>query len=100
MQDLLPKFLGLLLSSVLLSLPAPSASFLAQTLRASAPEMSYAGPGGNIGVITKTAPHDGFRGRNRPNETGHASMVQSPLPYRQEKTPLSLRPSAMRKSTV
>ena len=46
--------------------------------------MAYAGPGGNIGVITRTAPHDGFRGRNRPSETGHPSMVQSPLPYRQE----------------
>ena len=46
--------------------------------------MSYAGPGGNVGVITRTAPHDGFRGRAGPNPTGHASMVQSPLPYRQE----------------
>lgn len=46
--------------------------------------MSYAGPGGNIGVITRTAPHDGFHGRGPANPTGHKSMVQSPLPYRQE----------------
>ena len=46
--------------------------------------MSYAGPGGNVGVITRTAPHDGFHGRSMPNETGHMSMVESPLPYRQE----------------
>jgi len=46
--------------------------------------MSYAGPGGNVGVITRTAPHDGFRGRSNPNPTGHTTMVASPLPYRQE----------------
>jgi hypothetical protein len=47
-------------------------------------QMSYAGPGGNVAVITRTAPHDGFRGRATPNPTGHASMVASPLPYRLE----------------
>jgi len=46
--------------------------------------MSYAGPGGNVGVITRTSPHDGFRGRSAPNPTGHVTMVESPLPYRQE----------------
>jgi len=46
--------------------------------------MSYAGPGGNVGVITRTAPHDGFHGRGGTNPTGHKSMVESPLPYRQE----------------
>jgi hypothetical protein len=46
--------------------------------------MSYAGPGGNVGYITRTAPHDGFHGRSKSNPTGHASMVASPLPYRQE----------------
>ena len=46
--------------------------------------MSFAGPGGNVGVITRTAPHDGFRGRTAPNPTGHVTMVESPLPYRQE----------------
>jgi len=46
--------------------------------------MSYAGPGGNVAVITRTAPHDGFRGRSAPNPTGHLSMVESPLPYRLE----------------
>lgn len=46
--------------------------------------MSYAGPGGNVGVITRTSPHDGFRGRAPPNPTGHVTMVESPLPYRQE----------------
>ena len=46
--------------------------------------MSYAGPGGNVHVITRTSPHDGFRGRALPNPTGHVTMVESPLPYRQE----------------
>ena len=46
--------------------------------------MSYAGPGGNVSVITRTSPHDGFHGRSKPNPTGHQTMVQSPLPYRQE----------------
>lgn len=46
--------------------------------------MSYAGGSGNSIVITRTAPHDGFHGRGRPNPQGHVSMVQSPLPYRQE----------------
>lgn len=46
--------------------------------------MSYAGPGGSHGVITRTSPHDGFRGRSTANPTGHMSMVESPLPYRQE----------------
>ena len=40
----------------------------------------YAGPGGNVGVITRTSPHDGFRGRSAPNPTGHKTMVESQLP--------------------
>jgi len=46
--------------------------------------MSYAGGSGNVAVITRTAPHDGFHGRGAPNPQGHGSMVGSPLPYRQE----------------
>ena len=42
------------------------------------------GPGGNRAVISRTAPHNGFRGRGNPNPTGHRSLVHSPLAYRQE----------------
>ena len=46
--------------------------------------MSYAGGTGNAAVNTRTAPHNAMRGRGPPNPTGHRSMVESPLPYRQE----------------
>ena len=42
--------------------------------------MSYAGGSGNTAVATKTAPVR----RKPPNPDGHKSLVEAPLPYRQE----------------
>ena len=45
--------------------------------------MSYAGGGGNVGVITRTSPANKSR-KNQAPEVPHKALTESPLPYRQE----------------